>query len=66
MLRSVLTLLDFSKAYDTVSRVKLLLNMLDAGIPSTFIQGLCSFSESEEHAFNSLTSSAQVVLPKVS
>ena len=32
MQRSVLTLLDFSKAYDTVWREKLLLHMLNAGI----------------------------------
>lgn len=43
MQSSVLTLLDISKAYDTVWRKKLLLNMLDAGIPSTFIWWLRSF-----------------------
>ena len=43
MQQSVLTLLDFSKTYDAVWREKLLLNMLDAGIPSTFIQWLRSF-----------------------
>ena len=43
MQSSVLTLLDISKAYDTVWRKKLLLNMLDAGIPSTFIRWLSSF-----------------------
>ena len=36
MQHSVLTLLDFSKAYDTVWRKKLMLHMLDTGIPSTF------------------------------
>ena len=43
MQRSVLTLLDFSKAYDTVCREKLLLHMLDTGIPSTFIHWIQSF-----------------------
>ena len=43
MQSSVLTLLDISKAYDAVWRKKLLLNMLDAGIPSTFIRWLRSF-----------------------
>ena len=43
MQRSVLTLLYFSKAYDTVWREKLLLYMLEAGIPMTFIHWLCSF-----------------------
>ena len=38
MQRSVLTLLDFSKAYDTVWREKLLLHMLDIGIPTTFVR----------------------------
>ena len=37
MKRSVFTLLDFSKAYDTVWREKLLLHMLSTGIPATFI-----------------------------
>ena len=43
MQRSILTLLDFSKAYDTVSREKLLLHMLDTDIPSTFIRWIQSF-----------------------
>ena len=38
MQRSVQTLLDFSKAHDTVGIEKLLLHMLDTGIPSTFIR----------------------------
>ena len=40
---SVLTLLDFSKTYDTVWREKLLLHMLNTGIPPTFIRWICSF-----------------------
>ena len=43
MKRSVLTLLDFSKAYDTVWREKLLLHMLNTGIPSPFICWIHSF-----------------------
>ena len=43
MQRSVLTLLDFSKAYDTVWREKLLLHMLNTGIPPTFVHWVCSF-----------------------
>ena len=43
MQRSVLTLLDFSKAYDTVWREKLLLHMLNTGIPPTFICWIRSF-----------------------
>ena len=43
MQRSVLTLLDFSKAYDTVWREKLLLHMLNTGIPPTFNRWIRSF-----------------------
>ena len=43
MQRSVLTLLDFSKAYDTVWREKLLLHMLNIGILPTFIRWIRSF-----------------------
>ena len=43
MQSSVLTLLNFSKAYDTVWQNKLLLCMLKAGISMTFIRWLCSF-----------------------
>ena len=40
---SVLTLLEFSKAYNTVWREKLLLHMLNTGIPPTFIHWIRSF-----------------------
>ena len=40
---SVLILLDFSKAYDMVWREKLLLHMLNTGIPSPFICWIRSF-----------------------
>ena len=43
MHHSVLVLLDFSKAYDTVWREKLLLRMLDMGISITIIRWLRSF-----------------------
>ena len=43
MQSSVLTLLDFSKAYNTVWREKLLLHMLNTGIPPTFIRWIRSF-----------------------
>ena len=43
MKRSVLTLRDCSKAYDTVWREKLLLHMLNTGIPPTFICWIRSF-----------------------
>ena len=43
MNRSVLVLLDFSKAYDTVWREKLLLCMKDQGIPAQMIRWLRSF-----------------------
>ena len=43
MKRSILTLLDFSKPYGTVWREKLLLHVLNTGIPSTFICWIRSF-----------------------
>ena len=43
MQRSFLTLLDFSKAYDTVWREKLLHHMLNTGIPPIFIHWIYSF-----------------------
>ena len=43
MKRSILMLLDFSKAYDTLWREKLLLHMLNTGIPPTFICWIRSF-----------------------
>ena len=43
MQRSVLTLLDFSKAYGTVWREKLLLHMLNTDIPPIFICWIRSF-----------------------
>ena len=43
MKRTVLTLLDLSKAYDIVWREKLLLHLLNTGIPPTFIRWICFF-----------------------
>ena len=43
MHRSVLVLLNFSKAYNNIWREKLLLRMLDMGIPITIIRWLRSF-----------------------
>ena len=39
----VLTVLDFSKAYNTVWRENLLLHILNTGIPTTFIRGIRVF-----------------------
>ena len=52
MKRSVLALLDFSKAYDTVWREKLLLHMLNTGIPPTFICWVRSFLNDRRDVFN--------------
>ena len=66
MKHSVLALLDFSKAYDTVSREKLLLHVLNTGIPSTFIHCIRSFLNTAVDVSNSSTSLIPVdVLLKV-
>ena len=60
MQRSVLTLLDFSKAYDTVWKEKLLLHMLKTGIPPSFIRWIRSFlsnSRGRVQLFNVFSSS---------
>ena len=60
MKHSVLTLLDFSKAYDMVWREKLLLHMLNTGIPSPFIRWIRSFLDdcrARVQLFNVLSSS---------
>ena len=43
MQRSVLVLLDFSQAFDTVWRQKLLLSMLDLGVPIEYIRWIYQF-----------------------
>ena len=43
MRRTVLALLDYSKAYDTVWREKLLTQMLDTGVPPRFVKWLIGF-----------------------
>ena len=60
MKRSVLTLLDFSKPYDTVWREKLLLHILNTGISSPFICWIQSFLDDHRprvQLFNVLSSS---------
>ena len=62
MQRSALTLLDFSKAYDTVWKEKLLLYMLDTGISSTFVQWIQSFFDDRRarvQVFNVFSSSCR-------
>ena len=48
MQRSVLVLLDFSKAYDTVWRERLLLTMAEKGVPIHMIRWLRSFLSNRE------------------
>ena len=45
MKRSVMVLLDYSKAFDTVWRSKLLTSMADKGVPLDYIKWLYSFLE---------------------
>ena len=46
--KSLLVLLDFSKAYDTVWRERLLTTMLDRGIPSQYVQWLFAFLQNRQ------------------
>ena len=46
--RSVLVLLDFSKAYDTVWKEKLLINMLEQGIPIGLLKWIKAFLENRQ------------------
>ena len=46
--RSCLALLDFSKAYDMVWKEKLLVTMIDKGVPMTMIRWLNSFLENRQ------------------
>ena len=71
MKRSVLIFFNFNKAYDTVWREKLLLHMLDTGIPSTFIRWIWSFFNDRRarvQLFNVFSSSRRFTqgLPQVS
>ena len=56
--RSVMVLLDFSKAYDTVWRERLLLTMVDKGVPMPFVRWLSSFLQNRQARvrFNGTTS----------
>ena len=62
MKHSVLSLLEFSKAYYTVWREKLLLHKLNTGIPPTFIRWIRSFLSDRRGVFNSSTSVVTVDL----
>ena len=46
--RSVLVLLDFSKAYDTIWREKLLLTMIEDGVPMIMVRWLASFLQNRQ------------------
>ena len=46
--RSVLVLLDFSKAYDTVWRQKLLMSMADKGVPMPYVIWLFGFLQNRQ------------------
>ena len=48
MQRSVIALLDFSKAYDTVWREKLLLSMYQKGVPLMYIKWLYAFLQNRQ------------------
>ena len=48
MQRSILVLLDFSKAYDTVWRQRLLLCLLEQGVPAPFVRWLKAFLENRQ------------------
>ena len=61
--RSVLVLLDFSQAFDTVWRQKLLLSMLDLGVPHAYVKWIHQFLSNRQAKvkFNgSLSSSRQL------
>ena len=62
--RSVLVLLDFSKAYDTVWRQKLLLSMLDKGVPMYLVHWLWGFLQNRlaKVRFNGTLSSSQLYI----
>ena len=48
MKRSVIALLDFSKAYDTVWRERLLLSMVNQGVPRIIIHWLHAFLQNRQ------------------
>ena len=47
-MHSILVLLDFSKAYGTVWREKILLNLLDKSIPHVYVKWLKGFLENRQ------------------
>ena len=48
MKRAVMVLLDYSKAFDTVWRSKLLTSMADKGVPLEYIKWLYSFLQNRQ------------------
>ena len=71
MQRSTLVLLDFSKAYDTVWREKLLHTMIDDGVPMSIVRWLASFLRDRQAKikFNGATSKSRKMkqgVPQVS
>ena len=63
MQRSVLVLLDFSQAFDTVWCQKLLLSMLDLGVPHAYVRWLHQFLSNRQAKvkFNGTTSSSRKI-----
>jgi ribonuclease HI len=63
MQRAVLVLLDFSKAYDTVWRERLLTSMAEHGVPMTYIRWLYRFLENRQARvrFNGSMSSSRTM-----
>ena len=63
MNRSVMVLLDFSKAYDTVWRQLLLNSMLDKGVPADMVRWLYSFLQNRRARvrFNNTTGSSLIL-----
>ena len=63
MHRSVLVLLDFSKAYDTVWRERLLMTLLDQGVPTQMVRWLYRFLENRlaRVKFNGTMSKTRII-----
>ena len=61
MKRSVLVLLDFSQAFDTVWRQRLLTSMLDLGVPASYVRWIYQFlcNRQARVKFNGTTSSSR-------
>ena len=63
MKRSVLALLDFSKAYDTVWKERLLISMHEKGVPLLYVKWLASFLQNRQARvrFNNILSDSRVM-----